>query len=221
MPDPIHATASGGLRRAPDERRAQILRAARELCLAHGMAAVRMEEIAARAHVSKGTLYNHFDSREDLLLAMVEERLRTNTEIVERAVGREPLPARALERMLDGLVEMIGLQVEHEQLLYQALGMVSAAPALEERLRMAMRGFYELWAASTRETLAACRDAGIFGADTDVEALTAGLLAMVSGFIFRAAFDPEAVDPATLRSSFAALLAVHGHTPSLAPPGDS
>ncbi len=205
-PDPNGAPARPP--RAPaGERRRQILAAAREVSLERGLAAVRMEQIAARARVSKGTLYNHFESKEDLLLAMLEDRLALGTEIVARAVGTEPDPARALERTLDGLVQLIGVQAQTTSLLYQAWALVADAPPLQQRLEEALRRFFQLWARSTHQNLQVGQAAGAFRADADAEAFSAALLALVSGFIFRGAFDPGAIEPAALRAAFQALVA--------------
>jgi AcrR family transcriptional regulator len=51
---------------APRER---ILMAARELFYARGIKAVSVDEIAAAAHTNKMTLYRHFTSKDDLLVA--------------------------------------------------------------------------------------------------------------------------------------------------------
>ena len=52
-----------------DEKRARILEAALTLCERSGIEGARMDEVAALAQVSKGTLYNFFESKEDLFLA--------------------------------------------------------------------------------------------------------------------------------------------------------
>ena len=51
------------------EREAQILRVAGEILAAEGPGALTMERVLARLDFSKGTLYNHFTCREDLLVA--------------------------------------------------------------------------------------------------------------------------------------------------------
>jgi AcrR family transcriptional regulator len=83
------ATASPDLAEATrsDPRRAQILEAAHAESIQACLASVCMEAIAVRAHVSKGTLYNHFASKEDLLLAMVVDRLRSGEQIVNDEMG--------------------------------------------------------------------------------------------------------------------------------------
>ena len=48
----------------PDpEKRQRILEAAFQVCEGVGVGRARMEDVAAEAHVSKGTLYNHFESK--------------------------------------------------------------------------------------------------------------------------------------------------------------
>ena len=55
------------------EKRQTILQAALEEFLSHGYAATSMDRIAIRAGVSKATVYNHFQDKQDLLRALVQE----------------------------------------------------------------------------------------------------------------------------------------------------
>ncbi len=69
------STSGTGIRlrdRLRAETRDAILRAAEQALVEGGVEATRMESIAARAGVAVGTLYNHFDSRDALLGALVE-----------------------------------------------------------------------------------------------------------------------------------------------------
>jgi TetR/AcrR family transcriptional regulator, mexJK operon transcriptional repressor len=59
--------------RARDAKRQAILEIARESFLTHGYAATSMSRIAAQVGGSKGTLYNHFGSKEELFEAMMQE----------------------------------------------------------------------------------------------------------------------------------------------------
>lgn len=54
------------------QKRAAVLEAAREVFEAQGYQAATMDEIAARAGVSKRTVYHHFASKEALFEALVE-----------------------------------------------------------------------------------------------------------------------------------------------------
>jgi AcrR family transcriptional regulator len=58
----------------PADRRAKIelLRAAEAVFVEHGLAAAKVEDITARARVSKGAFYLHFESKEDCFRQIVE-----------------------------------------------------------------------------------------------------------------------------------------------------
>ncbi len=57
--------------RRKEARPAELTSAALELFVERGFAATRLEDVAARAGVSKGTLYLYFPSKEDLFKAVV------------------------------------------------------------------------------------------------------------------------------------------------------
>jgi TetR/AcrR family transcriptional regulator len=61
--------------RRKEARPGELLDAALELFVAKGFAATRAEEVAAKAGVSKGTLFLYFKSKEELFEAVVRENL--------------------------------------------------------------------------------------------------------------------------------------------------
>ena len=79
--DPVMGTTSERTRRTDAAaNRLRILGAAREVFAARGLEA-EMKDVAARASVGVGTLYRHFDSRDDLLAALIRE---TREEMLDR-----------------------------------------------------------------------------------------------------------------------------------------
>ncbi|WP_035852107.1 TetR/AcrR family transcriptional regulator [Deefgea rivuli] len=54
-----------------EAKRAQILSGARLMFMEHGFASTSVEKIAKAAGVSKGTIYNYFDSKEILFVALI------------------------------------------------------------------------------------------------------------------------------------------------------
>lgn len=56
---------------SPEDRMTTILDAAREVFIERGFAAARIEDVAARAGIAKGTVYLHFDSKEALFKALI------------------------------------------------------------------------------------------------------------------------------------------------------
>ena len=61
--------------RRKEARPGELLDAALDLFVEKGFAATRVEEVAARAGVSKGTLFLYFQSKEELLKAVVRENI--------------------------------------------------------------------------------------------------------------------------------------------------
>lgn len=78
-------------------KRDQIVDAARRCFHERGITATGVDTIAASAGVSKRTLYNHFPSKEDLVLAYVELRERRWRAILEASLEGVDDP---LERVL-------------------------------------------------------------------------------------------------------------------------
>jgi AcrR family transcriptional regulator len=63
-----------------DEKARQILEGARQIFLAEGFDGASMSEIARAAGVSKGTIYFHFESKEDLFEALIRAERRQQAE---------------------------------------------------------------------------------------------------------------------------------------------
>lgn len=61
--------------RRKDARPQELLAAALDLFVERGYAAARLDDVAARAGVSKGTLYLYFENKEELFKAVVRENL--------------------------------------------------------------------------------------------------------------------------------------------------
>jgi AcrR family transcriptional regulator len=57
------------------ETRARLLQAAAEVYALHGFGGATLDEVAAQAGLTKGAVYDHFGSKENLLLALMEEYL--------------------------------------------------------------------------------------------------------------------------------------------------
>lgn len=75
MPLPASARSKATHRRRKEARPAELTAAALDLFVEKGYAATRLEDVAAVAGVSKGTLYLYFESKEELFKAVVREGL--------------------------------------------------------------------------------------------------------------------------------------------------
>lgn len=70
------------------ETQARLLNAAEEVFVRDGYEAAQLDEIAARADRSKGAVYTHFKSKEDLFLALFEHRTRFYIDRLMKDFGR-------------------------------------------------------------------------------------------------------------------------------------
>ncbi len=87
-------------RRRKDERPGDIIAAALSVFAEKGFAGARMEEIARRAGISKGTLYLYFETKEDMFRAVVREVVVPNIEVVQKAVLTADLSFATMVRTL-------------------------------------------------------------------------------------------------------------------------
>lgn len=87
-------------RRRKDARPQELTAAALELFVEKGYAATRLDEIAAQAGVSKGTLYLYFPSKEELFKAVVREGLLPLLAEGETLVANAPGSASDLFRAI-------------------------------------------------------------------------------------------------------------------------
>lgn len=121
--------------RAESTRR-RIVQAARELVVEHGYAGVSTSEIQRRAGVSRGGLYHHFASRQELMAAVIEAIEVDLAQRLAAAVAAAGDPMSQLcvgaqwyldECMRSKEVQRIGLY-EGRQALGQQLWRESVAP---------------------------------------------------------------------------------------------
>ena len=81
------------------ERREAIIEAAMDEFIARGFAATRLDDVARRAGVAKGTIYLHFKDKE----ALFEELIRTAiVPLVNRLTAGPPPPGASIRDMIEG-----------------------------------------------------------------------------------------------------------------------
>ncbi len=87
--DPGEAARSWHASRTEDTK-TRILDAAQEVFVAVGFERAQLEEVATRAGYTRGAIYAHYSSKEDLFLALVEQRVLANFEqMIETLRGEE------------------------------------------------------------------------------------------------------------------------------------
>jgi len=77
--------------------RAALLTAAHDCLARYGIRKTTMVDVASRSGVAKATLYNHFRTKDDLLAALVEDRVATLTRTAVGTASAQGLPAALAE----------------------------------------------------------------------------------------------------------------------------
>jgi TetR/AcrR family transcriptional regulator, cholesterol catabolism regulator len=127
--------------RAPrqDNRRAQLLDAAARLFRVRGFHATSMRDIAKAVGMLSGSIYYHFDSKEEMLLAVYQEGKRRVAEAVDAAVAAESGPWQRLEAACAAHLRALIAHRDYTQVMIQTLPH-EAGPA-ESRIRDLRRDY--------------------------------------------------------------------------------
>ena len=150
----IHAVSKGSthpvaLRSRPPPRkearalfRNAILDAAEIVFAERGFHAARIQDIAARARIAVGTVYNHFETKDDVLAALFEQHANAFADALEASEddprGFEPSLRARVGRLLAYIDQHRGFFV----LLTEVGGFVRTPKAVE-RLRRAFRALVD------------------------------------------------------------------------------
>jgi AcrR family transcriptional regulator len=96
----LRATPTARWRRRKTARPAEILSAALASFAERGFAATRLDDVAARAGVTKGTLYLYFRNKEELFKAVVRQELLPAIERAEAMIRDSVAPSMVLVEQL-------------------------------------------------------------------------------------------------------------------------
>ncbi len=138
-------------KRRKADRPEEIVAAAFEVFGEKGFAAARLDDIAARAGVSKGAVYLYFATKEDIFRAVVEQGIEPHLRTVQTTLTLQPQPLPDLlrglapfmshmisETPIGGIIKVvIGearnfpelARIWHDRLIAVALGTLTAAIA--------------------------------------------------------------------------------------------
>ena len=115
-----------------DERRAQLLTAALEVFTAAGYHSAAMDEIADRANVSKPVLYQHFPSKLELYLAVLDLHIDSLVFAIQKAIAEHRSNADRVKATVEAYFGFIDSEGEAFRLLFESD--MNLEPQVRERL---------------------------------------------------------------------------------------
>jgi AcrR family transcriptional regulator len=170
--------------------RSQLMEAASKVFSRKGMQSASIDEVAQEAGYTKGAFYANFRSKEDLFLAMLDERFGERLGEVERAFASDESPPEQARHAAGDFARSIRAEPEHDRLFLEFASYALQEEAFREEL---VTRFGTL-----RERLAAIysRRMEEYGIEPPVpiDRLVRMVIAMADGWSLWGLLEPDAVD---------------------------
>ncbi len=186
------------------DKRLRLVTAATAVFAERGYASTRVADIAERAGVGKGTVYEYFSSKEELLFAVFES---INADISSRMNGALAAGGSSEEQLLNLLhlgAEVISEQVDLQPVILDFWA-ASRGKDFEETYRRAVVASYSLFRNLVSDFIREEQDRGGFKTSVDADALAAVVVATVDGLGIQLSFD-RSIDPHRITEAFGRLL---------------
>jgi AcrR family transcriptional regulator len=189
---------------ARGEKRPLILQAATEVFAEQGFASVTVAEIADRAGIGKGTVYEYFSSKDELLFAVFEWMNEKIFERIRSLLDEGGTTRERLQRMLD-----LGARITREQVEMQAVVLdfwsASRGTKVEERYNQACLTTFRAYRRLVADVIREGQTTGELRSDVDPEAVAVMVVAAMDGLGVQIFFDRE-INPVTTVNGFGEVL---------------
>jgi AcrR family transcriptional regulator len=169
--------------------RARLMRSAATVAARRGLERASLDEVAEEAGFTKGAVYANFRSKEDLFLAILDERFAERVEELDRVLASGGTPEEQARRAASDFIRAIEANPEWERLFFEFALYASRNEAFRKELVKRYRGLRRRIA----ELLA--RRAAELGIEPAVppEQVAAMTFAMANGIALERLLEPEAV----------------------------
>ncbi|MFC7831072.1 TetR/AcrR family transcriptional regulator [Streptomyces sp. NPDC057375] len=172
-----------------DERKKEILAAARRLCVRDGVAKLSMRGVAEETGIPLGTMQHVFRTRGDLLRALVDDvDAEIDAALRTGLVGAKGLAATLHAGLTTFWEEMVAGQVGLQLIQYELTLTTLRTQSLHGIAAWQYRRYAELLAQWCQEAAASAGETIAVGYD----ALARVILASVDGLILQYVVDPDA-----------------------------
>ena len=184
-----------------EEKRALIIKAAAKVFARRGFAATLMAEIAIKAEIGKGTLYEYFDSKEDLFFSVFEWFVKATE--AKAQVSIAALGGSASDRLKALSDSLMNSWVEMRDLfsLVMEFWSASASSQMRQRFKRAFRQGYGDFRQIVSTLIRDGIERGEFQPHVDIESVAAALVGTWDALLLQAWFDDD-FNPLTAARGF-------------------
>ena len=187
------------------DKGALIIEAAARVFASRGYNGTLMADIATEAGIGKGTIYEYFDSKEDLFFAVFEWFVRateTEAKVSIHALGGSA--SERLEALSDSLMKS-WLQMLDMFSLVMEFWSASASSQLRKRFKRAFREGYSDFRQIVSALIRDGMQRGEFRPEVDAESVAAALVGTWDALLLQAWFD-DSFDPLNTARRFMSVL---------------
>jgi AcrR family transcriptional regulator len=183
--------------------RRRLLDSAEAVFARHGFHGASVEEIAREAGATTGALYSNFEGKEDLFLALFEERIATDIGDYSQIVAAGATFEEQARGAADHWMQILRKRPDYFPLLIEFWAYAIRVPRLRNRLA---DRFAALRSASARLVLEGAERRGISPGAESGELLGTVINALGNGLALEKLVDPDAVPDALYGDMLALIL---------------
>lgn len=188
-PSPELATPTLSLKeRQRQERERLILNVAAGLLAERGYHEMSLDDIAARVGIAKGTIYLHFDRKEDIVFALLQRGMAYFLASLDEILSSDATPAEKVLSVIDSLQGNLNDQ------RFRLFGALFQSPELHSHMGEWRAEMHQQWQGPQRrlaEVIEQGKASGAFDATLPTPLVVSLLLGMLSPFTYRRLIDEE------------------------------
>jgi TetR/AcrR family fatty acid metabolism transcriptional regulator len=173
--------AASPKRRRREETRERLLKSAFSVFARNGYDRATVDEIVRDAGFSKGAFYVHFNTKEDLFWAMLEERATSMQQAFLLVLDPGAPLQDNIRSLLTAIFGIEKLDPEWAATFMEFLAHAGRNPAVRERLAT----IFESWHRFIADMLRVSRENGIVRNDLDIDFLARSAVALIEGTILQ------------------------------------
>jgi len=171
------------------ETRERLLRSAAKVFARRGFQAASVEEIASNAGFTKGAVYANFDGKEDLFLAMLDERFAERRAAMERTAASDAAPEEQVRAGGGDFAHYLTADPEWQRLFFEMAAHATRDPRFRRALVARYRGLRDVIA----EVYAHRAEELGYEVPVPFERIAWMVFAMGNGFAMEKLLEPDAV----------------------------
>jgi len=185
-----------------DERTSQIINAAEDVFTQKGFDEARMDDIAEQTGLSKGTLYNYFKSKDDLIIAILDRIFQREFKVFESIDLANMSATDAIWSFAETTSKDVKMMMRLLPITYEFMGLAFRNKLVQKAFKTYFNHYMDILVPIIQHGI----DSGEFRpADAKEVALAMG--AIMEGTLLLWVYDKSLVDPEThIRSGMKLLL---------------